>query len=125
MRSLERELRSALRRRAAPPGLTKSVLLQIKASEWETSYKRRRTFIRSRVVRWAAASVSLLLAVIGFELFHREQQRRIEEQRADRQATVALQITRSELSVVLGRAQSVVARVVTVPTNLKDGRGRQ
>ena len=82
----ERELRQALERRPAPPGLKRKVMAERGRLRTER--------IRSRTVIWQRLAASLALAAVvggGFAWREREEERKGEEAR--RQVMIALRIT--------------------------------
>ncbi|MGA2648941.1 MAG: hypothetical protein ABSF28_00380 [Terracidiphilus sp.] len=82
----ERELRQALERRPAPPGLKRKVMAERSRLRTER--------LRSRTVIWQRLAASLALAAVvggGWVWREREQERKGEEAR--RQVMIALRIT--------------------------------
>ena len=82
----ERDLRQALERRPAPPGLKRKVMAE--------KSRRRTQRLHNRTVIWQRLAASLALAAVvggGFAWREREQERKGEEAR--RQVMIALRIT--------------------------------
>lgn len=96
MNEFERELRQAMVRRPAPPGLKGRIL--------DARSRRRTMRVHRRVVLWQRLAASLVLAATlggGFAWRHVQQQRRGEEAR--QQVMTALRITNRALNEVNAR----------------------
>lgn len=96
MAEFERELRQAMLRRPAPPGLKGRIL--------DARARRRTARVHRRVVLWQRLAASLVLAAAlggGFAWHTVQQQRRAEEAR--RQVFTALRITSRALDEVNAR----------------------
>jgi len=131
MKSLEDELRRAMRRREPPPGFTERVLARVR----QEAHARSRVSTASRVqpprrARWSgwawfgyrlqlgfAAVAAALLLTISLSLWHRyrEEQQRREGEAARAQVMQALRITGAKLNRVRAK----------VAASTKDGRSER
>jgi hypothetical protein len=111
MRSLDDELRSALRRLEPPAGFVERVMARLAArpaprAGWAEAV---RSFFRMPRLRWAAVGIAAcLLLVIGVAQYQREQ--RAQGEMAKVQLKQALHIASSKLNLARKRVQGIDRR---------------
>jgi len=93
LNQFEQELRQALERRPAPPGLKRKIMAE--------RSRLRTQRLRSRAVIWQRLAASLaLVAVIGGGVAWREREQERKGEEARRQVMIALRITGHALNTV-------------------------
>jgi len=93
LNEFEQELRQALERRPAPPGLKRKIMAERGRLRTER--------IRSRTVIWQRLAASLaLVAVVGGGVAWREREQERKGEEARRQVMIALRITGHALNTV-------------------------
>ena len=93
LNEFEQELRQALERRPAPPGLKRKIMAERGRLHTER--------LRSRTVIWQRLAASLaLVAVVGGGVAWREREQERKGEEARRQVMIALRITGNALNTV-------------------------
>lgn len=121
MKRLDDELRGLLRRKKPPAGFAERVMARLEADPRRlTLVQRRSAFFRWPVLRWVVATAVVCVAVMaGILRYQHQQQKRVQAERASRQAILALRITNEQIVAALARAQQVTAQALEVRKNLK------
>ena len=93
MKSLEDDLRAALRRQEPPPGFAARVMSRLDRTPWWRAWR-----------RWAVAAAMVLVVAAGAEYRHQRAER-IAGEAARRQVLQALRITGAKLRLVQSKVQ--------------------
>lgn len=116
MNPLDDELRVLLRRKEPPAGFTEHVMSRLATKPPRlTLVEHLSAFFRRPLLRWAAATAAVFVAVVaGIVRYQHQRQMRVQAERASRQAILALRITNEQIDAALERAQHVTVQALAV-----------
>lgn len=108
MTRLEDELRKALRRESPPDGFAERILARSAQAAPAKRSRRWSVWFGTRSLRWAVATMCVVLAGAGIE-YWKEQKERARGEAAKAQLMLALRITGSKLQFVQHKIQKIQA----------------